>query len=452
MTSEQLAKLISSVDGYAYIKLGAKLHDTHKKVLRALFDNSKSTTKVSFVAANSTGKTSSVIAIAVLYALDIKNALVIATSATYRQCVTQMMPAIKKYSHLFKGWEFLENQININGEKRFICFSGENEGTIQGYHSSPNRPLVIILDEAATINQSVYAAFERCFPTNLLLCGSPLSPSGMFYDIQIKSELNKQFEHFKMTQEECEWIPKKQIQDFIARWGETHPLIKSSVFAEWSTQDQNSIITLSEWDGCINNPPEHISGERRVALDFAAGGDESVISYRNGNKCEFIKCWKDKDTMSTAGVILMELNKLKNTTGLKQDEVWGDASGLGKPILDKLYEEGWHCNYYFNQCKPTDEHYKNGITEAWLEMAKKIRNKSIILPNDTELKMQLLSRQQRLNSSGKLELESKETMRSRGHDSPDRADSIAMLFIKQSADILTNITVYTPQPKQYSYF
>ena len=45
---------------------------------------------------------------------------------------------------------------------------------------------------------------------------------------------------------------------------------------------------------------------KRVALDFAAGGDFNCIAYRNGNKIELIKMWAEKDTMTAAGQIVNE--------------------------------------------------------------------------------------------------------------------------------------------------
>ncbi len=79
--------------------------------------------------------------------------------------------------------------------------------------------------------------------------------------------------------------------------------------------------------------------------------------------------------------------------------------------------------------------------ECWLELAKRIVNKSIILPISQDLKAQLLSRKQRLNSSGKMELESKEDMRSRGVPSPDIADAVAMAVANQRGG---NITFMRP--------
>ncbi len=393
---------------------------------KSLIDSLFTYKRIIFRSANGVGKTSVVLVAAILYGLEMLNAQIISTSATYRQVASQLIPCLKSYAHLYPKWEFLENAIVIDGIKRYIGFSTDNEAAFQGYHEFPGRPLVILVDEAAGVPESIFRAIDRCRPTYYLITGSPLSPEGEFYLLETKPDVYDYFKHFKMTAPECPWIKKQDIDIMIAKWGKEHPLVLSSIYADFSNESDNAIISLTSLNKCLNYPPPYMAGARRVAIDFAAGGDENIICYRNGNLVKFIKCWRDKDTMQAAGEIVNALNELKLTTGLSPSEVYGDASGLGKPILDRLAEQGWRVNYFFGQAKPSCDDYRNLISECWLELAKQIVNCTIILPNDSELKGQLLSRKQRLNSSGKLELESKEDMRDRGIPSPDRADAVAM--------------------------
>lgn len=437
-----VSKVLAIPSGYAKVRLQKNLHPTQKKVIDAVFSTSKE--KVVFRTGNTCGKSSTVIPSVVLYAMEMKNALVIGTSATYRQIIEQTFMNIKKYSDLFPQWDFLENKIKINGETRLLFFSSDDEAQAQGWHATPDRPLLIIVDEPAGVSDEVFRAFERCQPTWILIAGSPLSPEGYFYKIETDEDIAKHFKHFKLTQPECAkskgyWVDDSDIQLMLSSWGETHPLVLSSVYAEFSKDSENSIISLSNINAYYCNLPEYMPGERRVSLDFAAGGDSNVIVYRNGNLVKIIKAWKERDTMTAAGQIVIELNKLKEQVGLRPHEVIGDASGLGLPIIHRLAELGWNIQLFYGQSKPNDENYRNLITECWLELAKKIVNKSIILPNDNDLKAQLLGRKQRLNSSGKLELESKEDMRSRGLSSPDIADAVAMCIINTNAGAVTSI-------------
>jgi len=70
------------------------------------------------------------------------------------------------------------------------------------------------------------------------------------------------------------------------------------------------------------------------------------------------------------------------------------------------------------------EAYANKGAEIWFEARVKIEKGEIILPNDPELVAQLTSRRGWPDSKGRLQLESKADMRSRGLSSPDRADAV----------------------------
>ncbi|NBW20272.1 MAG: hypothetical protein EBR82_71115, partial [Caulobacteraceae bacterium] len=70
--------------------------------------------------------------------------------------------------------------------------------------------------------------------------------------------------------------------------------------------------------------------------------------------------------------------------------------------------------------------YTNRSAEMWYGMAKKIEDADIILPDDDELTAQLTCRRSMTNSKGKLGVESKDSMRSRGLASPDKADALAL--------------------------
>ena len=440
-----VAKAISTPNGYAKLVLKMNLHPKQVDMVESFYVKDKQT-RISCCLANGCGKTACIAVVITLYALQILNAKVVYTSATWKQIHTQFLPSIKKYSHLFPDWTFLDSSINIKGIPRLICISTDQESNFQGHHSTETSPLVIIADESAGLPDAVWYAVDRCAPSSLVVLGSPLGPDNFFYKIETDNNIYKLYKHFRLTQPECSWVPKEQIDLMIAKWGKQHPLVLSSVFAEFAVDSENSIISLSSWTRCINNPPVYEPGIRRVTLDFAAGGDANVICYRNGNKIEIVKVWRDVDTMTAAGVIILELNRLKKITGLTQGEVYGDASGLGKPILDRLSEIGWRCNYFFGQAKPVDEHYKNSITECWLVAAKQIVNCSVILPNDDDLRGQLLGRKQRLNSSGRMELESKVEMKERGQPSPDVADAVAMCLGPLNAGELTNAYSRPPSP------
>jgi hypothetical protein len=156
-------------------------------------------------------------------------------------------------------------------------------------------------------------------------------------------------------------------------------------------------------------------------VDFSAGGDETVLAVRRGNKIEIVTAFREPDTMKTIGRLIQIFVQQKLTA----DQISGDAGGLGLPIIDRLTESGWAIQRVNNgspASKP--EAYCNLAAECWFESRVKIEKGEVILPNDPELIAQLTSRRGWPDSKGRLQLESKADMRARGLPSPDRADAV----------------------------
>ncbi len=444
-TKDQIerAKLISTPSGYAKHRLGMDLHPTQAAVLDALFPL-KGKSRVALRCGNEVGKTRKILTAAILYAIEMLNCVCVSTAGVNRQIYEQLIPSLKSFADRFPRdrWEFQDKGIKKYDDKTgqwypaYSGFATEDEHRFQGYHKDDTHPLFIAIDEsqAPTLLKTIPAAEDRCNPDYFLMCGSPGDPSGPFYDAcTTKSQFYKQF---KLTRMECVtsrggWIPDEDIQRIIDKHGVDNPFVKSTVFAEFSDIVEGSMCSLSEYDACLNNPPPFsLSGGNHVALDFAAGRDKNVYARRRGNKADILKKWQERNTMTAVGEFLAMLNADKKEWGLKPEEVSGDADGLGLPMVQRIQEVGWNINEFHGGAAPRfDDDYRHAVSEAWGEGIRKIKRKEIILPADADLKAQILGRKAKRNSSGKLELESKEDMKKRGLSSPDEADALFMALM-----------------------
>ena len=66
----------------------------------------------------------------------------------------------------------------------------------------------------------------------------------------------------------------------------------------------------------------------------------------------------------------------------------------------------------------------NLSAEWWSTVGQRIERRQIIIPNDEKLISQLTSRRKLYDSRGRERLESKADLKSRGVESPDRADAL----------------------------
>ena len=426
MTPEEVVAY-GTPDGYAKARLDMKLHPKQAGVLRDLF---KPKSRVVMRCGNEVGKTSAVATSAILYAIEILGAKVVSTSGSWLQVVNQLVPNLKRQALKFPNWEFNEADIKIGNERRYIGFSPSDEGRAQGFHASDGVPLLVIVDEAAAVPASTIAALEdRVNPTWMLVMGSPLDPAGPFYDMETK--MHKYYQHHHISQTDCLksqgwWIDDASVQRKIDKYGKEHPFIMSNVFGEFCLKVENALISLREFNNCIQNPPVERGTSRCVFVDVAGGVDKNVIAVRKGNRVWIEKKWREENEMATVGEIITIFKRLEREIGLRHEEVWVDGGGAGKPMFNLMLEQGHRFNKFLGQAAPMsgDEDYGNLVAEVWESAIAKIKKCEVIIPDDEDFRMQILSRTMSRRHTSKRYLEAKEDMKKRGLPSPDEADAI----------------------------
>lgn len=70
--------------------------------------------------------------------------------------------------------------------------------------------------------------------------------------------------------------------------------------------------------------------------------------------------------------------------------------------------------------------FSNISTYIWFKIRTALEREELALPNDPELIAQITARKYTITSRGQIQVESKEQMKKRGLDSPDRGDALAL--------------------------
>ena len=424
LTEKQKASVDRSLvhlDRFAEEVFGLNLYKWQKRVLG---DLDASGSRVALKAANGSGKTAMCAAPAALWhALMFPDSVCVTTSGVYRQVKEQMWPTIRTLSNKVKdlGIEINQTDLRIRDlNSRIVGFSTDDPGRFEGWHSDN---LLIIVDEAKSVKDGIFQAIERCQPNRMLVMSSPGGNSGEFHKIFTRH--TDLYQTHTVTSFDCPHIPKVWIDQQIHKWGEDHPLVRSMIFGEFmQTSDESLLVNYDSYQNCLHNPPRQEAGRMIAGVDFAGGNDENVIAIREGNKIKKIVSWTDKDTMASVGRFVVEFTK----SGLEPENIFCDEGGLGRPMADALRDAGWAVNRINFGARARDpEKFSNLAAEMWYSTARLIEKNELILPHDDEVLMaQLTSRRCRANKSGKLELETKGEMKSRGLSSPDRADAVCM--------------------------
>jgi hypothetical protein len=418
---------------------------------RDVFDAMDATgARVSLRTANGSGKTSTIVAGLILWHLAVfPRGLVISTAGVDRQVRAQLWPNLQRFAGRCKWLKFSESSLTIentlNGS-RYVGFTTDRPERAEGWHGYDAEaavaagriaslveaqvgPLMIVVDEAKGVPRGIFEAFDRCTYQRLLYCSSPGLSDGDFYLSQTSKDAK--FTRFIIGAKNCPHADHGKNAEIIKKRGADHPMVRSAIFAEFQSNEGNFILTAADLEKCINQPPPERAGATRAFADFAHGGDENVLAICRGNRVRIVDAWRESDSMAAAARFIF----LFKREGLSPEEITGDNGGLGAVVIDYLSKLGWAINRANNggamdgngeyQVPSAVKSYANYGSETWGAGAEAIRRRDFILENlDEETKAQLIGRKYSVNSRGQIMVESKEDMRKRGVDSPDRADAL----------------------------
>jgi hypothetical protein len=411
------------------LRFNPPLHDWQGKILYEASQPGRRR-RMAVRAPNGAGKDDRIIApLALWWMRRYRCGQVVVTTADEKQLSNQTWPSLSAHKHLFGDcrWRDHDHIIVTPTGGRLSAFVTDEAKRAEGYHEKePDGPLLMIINEAKSVEDDIFDAFNRCSYNLLLEISTGGLMQGRFYEhMTHKREL---YETFEITLKDCPHISPEKITQIIQEYGENDPYTRSTIYGEFMATDDRIRHVLELTDIESNRRAEigRLGGTVSAGVDFAAGGDANVILKRTGNYVPngCIKAWRERDTHAAIGRYIAYLIEM----GLAADQVWADADGLGLPMCDSLAAAGWKVNRFYGGSASPHGRYKNLISYAWHEVAQKVRKHQIIVPADQKLIAQLSSRRVKFAQDGRLWIETKQEMRDRGLESPDLADAFVMAF------------------------
>lgn len=234
------------------------------------------------------------------------------------------------------------------------------------------------------------------------------------------------------TEEEAEYAQAHKLDDEQMLWrrNKIKELGIYKFMQEYPATPQEAFQT-SGTDTFIM-PDEVMAARKRVSGAFGPvvmgvdpageGKDRTAFVWRKGMKMLDYDVKQGMDEMEIVGYIVNELNG-------QTDHAMIDAIGLGSGIVSRLKELG-----YSGKIKAVkgsnkannEERYINKRAECWGIMKDWLREGQLM--DDDALHMDMTSLLWKYDSSGRVQLESKQDMRKRGVSSPDIADALSYTF------------------------
>jgi hypothetical protein len=423
-------RVLDDVLTFAEVGLETPVYDWQARILGAIDKFAlNDRIKIAVSAPNGAGKSERVVGVAILRWLNrFPRGRVILTSADAKQIDFQIMPAVKKHASRFPAWEFLGRTIRTHDNGFFLSFTTDEPSRAEGHHKNAHSPLLMIIDEAKSVESEIFQAIDRCTYNVLLYISSPGLKTGRFYDA-----FTLHREQFLLLEQvglkDCPHISEERIRDVIETYGEKAPFVRSTIFGEFMAEDEATpmAVNYERLMALLESPPGALISRHDYSAfcDFAAGGDENVLAIRSGNKLLELVAWRERDTTASVGRFIIEFRKHH----LRASQIWGDAGGMGTPMCDMLSDAGWPINRFdFGGKAGNSAVYYNRGCEIWMKLSRMIEKGEIVLIHDPTLISQLTTRKIFYDLKGRTRLEPKDDLRSRGVKSPDRADAVAGCF------------------------
>jgi hypothetical protein len=304
-------------------------------------------------------------------------------------------------------------------------WSEENPDSYAGVHNQAG--VMVIFDEASGIPDAIWSVTAGFFTENTpnrFWCAfsNPRRNAGYFFEAFHAKRA------FWFTQNidarEVEDTDKAVYEQIIAEYGPDSTQAKVEVYGHFPTDDGDQFISPHVVEHAMSTPRyKDETAPRVIGVDPArSGADSTVIVVRQGRDLVAIRRYQGEDTMATVGRVIDAIEEFQPTL------VVLDEGGLGYGILDRLKEQRYKVvrGVNFGWKSKTPQMYANKRAELWGSMREWLQTASI--PQDRQLKSDLIGPNQKPNSSGSIQLESKKDMKSRGLASPDAADALACTF------------------------
>lgn len=323
----------------------------------------------------------------------------------------------------------------------------------QGFHAEH---LFIVFDEASGIDGAIWQAAEGVAVganNRMLAIGNPLRTSGRFYELfrdagSWQRMTISALDHPNVTgdgpcipgavtraaleariAEWCEEVGGDAADGpDLFRWGGRRYLpdnrFRTRVLGEFPDAGDATLIPM-RWIEAAMARALPAGGRRRAAVDVARfGSDSTVIGVREGAALIWMQAVRGSDTMATAGRVARMAYEMRPET------IAVDVVGLGAGVVDRLREAGIAGVIAFNGGMPahSPERFANRRAETYWGLRERFQAGDIALPRDDVLLEQLVGIRYGYTSRGQICIESKVEARRRGISSPDRADTLAMLF------------------------
>lgn len=309
----------------------------------------------------------------------------------------------------------------------------EQAETLAGIHEDF---VLIVGDEATGVPDPVFRPLEATLTRKCNLCLLTFNPTkgkGFAYDTQFKER--GQWVTFRWNSEESELVTRESIERLERKYGRESNAFRIRVLGLPPLSGDNEVIPWDYIEDAVDRELEPFPDDKLVySLDVGAGGDDSVLLKRLGpkvlspleargyNEPTKVVDWVVRDVLADIPSVLYG-----DTIGWGWGvigEIERRVKGLGVDVVSvKVSEHAYN-----------EERFHRLRDELWWRMREAFERGVLSIPDDPILKGDLNAPRYK-DDTGVIKVESKEEMKRRGVESPNRADALMMTFMQDESSI-----------------
>jgi hypothetical protein len=425
--------------------LGAEPDPWQIQALRAF---ARGHTRVSIRSGHGVGKSCLAAWVMCWYANTRAPFKVAVTAPTAPQLSDVLWPETQKWFNILpEGWRNLWSITNDH-----ISLKSDPESFITARTSRPEQPeamagihstnVLLVADEASGIPEAVFEAAGGSMSSpgaTTLLIGNPVRSSGYFWRTHVLER--DRWHCIRVSSIDSPRVAKGFAEEIAERYGQDSNAYRVRVLGEFPAQDDNTLIPAGLVDSAM---------VRDVALDMTAteiwgvdiarfGNDASVLIKRRGNVVpEMPRVWHQVDTMSLAGAIKAEYDA---QIGSKPGLICIDVIGVGAGVVDRLHEQNLPIlGINVGETSSVSGRFARLRDELLVRVREWLETRAVRLPRHDQLRDDLVMPRYAFLSDGRMQVESKQSMRSRGLPSCDHLDALALTFCEQGLGIASGMT------------
>ena len=362
---------------------------------------------------------------------------VVITANTDTQLRTKTAPEVGKWQRLAITSHWLDVQATSVAARDkdhaktwradFVPWSEHNTEAFAGLHNKGKR-IVLIFDEASAIADKVWEVAEGALTDEgteiiWIAFGNPTRNVGRF------RECFRRFKHrWKARQIDSRTVEgtnKEQIAKWAADYGEDSDFFKVRVRGMFPSMSARQFIgeaDVAAAYGKVLRPEQYEFAPKILTVDPAwEGDDEFAIGLRQGLSFRILRTMPKNDNDLVAARVIADLEDEH-----KADAVFVDA-GYGTGIVSAGQGMGRDWTLVWFAGASADIGCLNKRAEMW-KAARDWLKSGGALPDDPQLRDELQAPEIVPRADGKVQIESKKDMKTRGVPSPNRADALVLSF------------------------